>query len=212
MQPAPGSLPTDKLAAACAHCFRPGCDPFVLQYGTDEGARVFREALAAWLTRETGHGVSADECVATAGGRAIPPIACAPGAGKPLVSLPFVALRIPTHGARCNFVVEPPPPPNRENGSAHPTPAVHSQGVSHGLDVAIRRLSNPGDTILVEAPTYFLASGIFQQCGLMQVSCPAAACQAPAPLHRGRSRRSAHTSAPATHPAVSSRSPSPLTC
>ncbi len=44
----------------------------------------------------------------------------------------------------------PPPPP--------PPPP----GVSQALDLACHMLASPGDTILVEAPTYFLAKGIFE--------------------------------------------------
>lgn len=44
-------------------------------------------------------------------------------------------------------------------------------GVSHGLDLACRQLAAPGDEVLVEAPTYFLAGRILQQAGLKPVRC-----------------------------------------
>lgn len=43
-------------------------------------------------------------------------------------------------------------------------------GVSHGLDLACRHLASPGDHILVEQPTYFLAGSILKQAGLQPVS------------------------------------------
>lgn len=39
-------------------------------------------------------------------------------------------------------------------------------GVSHGLDLLCAVLTQPGDTVVVVRPTYFLASGIFRQHGL----------------------------------------------
>jgi len=42
-------------------------------------------------------------------------------------------------------------------------------GVSHGLDLACRHLASPGDHILVEQPTYFLAGSILKQAGLKPV-------------------------------------------
>lgn len=44
--------------------------------------------------------------------------------------------------------------------------------MSHGLDLACRRLSSPGDVILIEQPTYYLVQGIFDQCGLRTVGVP----------------------------------------
>jgi histidinol-phosphate/aromatic aminotransferase/cobyric acid decarboxylase-like protein len=46
----------------------------------------------------------------------------------------------------------------------------HAAGVSHGLDLACRQLGCPGDQILVEQPTYFLAGSILRQAGLQPVS------------------------------------------
>jgi len=43
-----------------------------------------------------------------------------------------------------------------------PEDLLVTAGVSHGLDVAFRQLSNPGDCALVEDPTYFLAKGILE--------------------------------------------------
>ena len=37
-----------------------------------------------------------------------------------------------------------------------------TNGVSHGLDLATAALTSPGDTVIVEDPTYFLVHGIFR--------------------------------------------------
>jgi len=47
-----------------------------------------------------------------------------------------------------------------------------SAGVSHGLDLACRHLGRPGQTVLVECPTYFLAGPIFEQNGLNVIQVP----------------------------------------
>ena len=41
-------------------------------------------------------------------------------------------------------------------------------GVSHGIDLACRKLASPGDVIAVERPTYFLLQGIVDQVGACQ--------------------------------------------
>ncbi|KAH8069904.1 2-aminoadipate transaminase [Aureococcus anophagefferens] len=41
-----------------------------------------------------------------------------------------------------------------------------TNGVSHGLELCAAALTRPGDEILVEAPTYFLAAAIFRDHGL----------------------------------------------
>lgn len=51
----------------------------------------------------------------------------------------------------------------------HNRHACHAAGVSHGLDLACRQLGCPGDQILVEQPTYFLAGSILRQAGLQLV-------------------------------------------
>ena len=45
-------------------------------------------------------------------------------------------------------------------------------GASHGLDLVSGQLAHPGDTVLVEAPTYFLAFKVFQSRNLRIVSVP----------------------------------------
>lgn len=45
-------------------------------------------------------------------------------------------------------------------------------GTSHALDMLCARLSRPGDTVLVEAPTYHLALRIFRDRGLRFVAVP----------------------------------------
>eukprot|EP00927_Polykrikos_kofoidii_P017045 TRINITY_DN1773_c0_g1_i3.p1 TRINITY_DN1773_c0_g1~~TRINITY_DN1773_c0_g1_i3.p1 ORF type:complete len:382 (-),score=65.09 TRINITY_DN1773_c0_g1_i3:74-1219(-) len=41
-----------------------------------------------------------------------------------------------------------------------------TNGASHGLDLAVRALAKPGDTIVCEEPTYYLAAQIFRDQGL----------------------------------------------
>lgn len=45
-------------------------------------------------------------------------------------------------------------------------------GCTQALDMVTRAFAQPGDTILVEEPTYFLASRIFADCGLQVVGVP----------------------------------------
>lgn len=45
-------------------------------------------------------------------------------------------------------------------------------GASHGLDVACAALTQPGDTVVVETPTYFLASDVFRDRQLNVVAVP----------------------------------------
>ncbi len=47
-----------------------------------------------------------------------------------------------------------------------------TNGVSQALDMVCRLLTQPGDTVVVEEPTYFLASGIFRDYHLRVVSVP----------------------------------------
>lgn len=59
---------------------------------------------------------------------------------------------------------------------SHPSVATESpiptteffmtHGVSHGLDMLCTTQTSPGDVVLIERPTYFLAAGIFQSHGL----------------------------------------------
>lgn len=45
-------------------------------------------------------------------------------------------------------------------------------GVSHGLDMLCSAQTTPGDVVLMEKPTYFLAAGVFQSHGLKVQSLP----------------------------------------
>jgi thiaminase/transcriptional activator TenA len=47
-----------------------------------------------------------------------------------------------------------------------------THGVSHGLDILCTTQTTPGDTVLVERPTYFLADDIFRSHGLQVHSLP----------------------------------------
>lgn len=47
-----------------------------------------------------------------------------------------------------------------------------TNGVSHGLDLACGVLSQPGEAVLIEAPSYYLAVGIFRSRGLEVVPVP----------------------------------------
>lgn len=47
-----------------------------------------------------------------------------------------------------------------------------SGGVSQALDLACAMLTQPGDTVIVEDPTYFFSFNIFRNHGLNIVSCP----------------------------------------
>lgn len=47
-----------------------------------------------------------------------------------------------------------------------------TNGVSHGLDLAAAAFAGPGDAVIVEAPTYFLAMGIFRSRGLEVIPAP----------------------------------------
>ena len=41
-----------------------------------------------------------------------------------------------------------------------------TNGVSHGIDLACAQLTKPGDIVVVELPTYFLAADVFRDNGL----------------------------------------------
>ncbi|KAF8067364.1 aromatic-amino-acid aminotransferase 1 [Scenedesmus sp. PABB004] len=56
-----------------------------------------------------------------------------------------------------------------------PEELLVTAGVSHGLDLAARQLASPGDVVLVEQPTYFLAGAILRQAGLQLVPVPTCA-------------------------------------
>ena len=48
---------------------------------------------------------------------------------------------------------------------------IMTYGNSHAIGVAVQSLTEPGDTILVEEPTYFLAGKIFQDCRVQIHAC-----------------------------------------
>ena len=50
-------------------------------------------------------------------------------------------------------------------------------GASHGLDVACAALTKPGDVVVVETPTYFLAADVFADRGLRVVGVAGATCE-----------------------------------
>ncbi|MFV9503817.1 MAG: PLP-dependent aminotransferase family protein [Oscillochloridaceae bacterium umkhey_bin13] len=61
----------------------------------------------------------------------------------------------------------------RLEGTAPPaTSLMISGGISHALDMLCAHLSQPGDVVLVEAPTYHLALRIFRDRGLQFVAVP----------------------------------------
>jgi hypothetical protein len=61
-------------------------------------------------------------------------------------------------------------------GAAKSTACTHMPaGVSHGLDLVCRHLAAPGDTLLLEQPTYFLAQTIFNQNRCVPGTTPSAA-------------------------------------
>ena len=47
-----------------------------------------------------------------------------------------------------------------------------TNGVSHGIDLCASRLASPGDSVIVESATYFLAAQIFRDHGLNVISLP----------------------------------------
>ncbi|EFJ42123.1 hypothetical protein VOLCADRAFT_97893 [Volvox carteri f. nagariensis] len=56
--------------------------------------------------------------------------------------------------------------------AVHPEHLMVTAGVSHGLALAVGRLSRPGDVIVVEQPTYFLVTPIFHDNHLTVVPVP----------------------------------------
>eukprot|EP00775_Hariotina_reticulata_P011823 gene11823-11967_t len=57
------------------------------------------------------------------------------------------------------------------NGDVDPAQLMITAGVSHGLDMCCRLLAQPGDVVLVEQPTYFLAGAILKQARLQPLFC-----------------------------------------
>lgn len=134
-------------ACLCACC----------RYGPEQGYTSFRRCLADFLSKETGHPVDAEELLITAGDQAhglVPYSVHSAHHTSSLASSASVCVRSPHADERCTT----------------PRHARHAAGVSHGLDLACRQLGCPGDQILVEQPTYFLAGSILRQAGLQPVS------------------------------------------
>jgi 2-aminoadipate transaminase len=51
-------------------------------------------------------------------------------------------------------------------------PLFITEGVSHGIDLLTAAVTQPGDTVLTERPTYFLIAGIFRSHGLVVGTMP----------------------------------------
>ena len=100
-QPQDAILPRAMLARAAAIALGDPASSQYLQYGPEEGAQSFREALSGFLGRHYGIPVAADELLIT-------------------------------------------------------------NGASHGLDLVLARFTSPGDTVLVEAPTYFFGLDVLR--------------------------------------------------
>lgn len=132
-------------------CNTPVCTCY--RYGPEQGYTSFRRCLADFLSKETGHPVDAEELLITAGDQA-----------RCLVRYSVHSAHVPSQlcGTVCAL-------PTLMSGAPH-RHACHAAGVSHGLDLACRQLGCPGDQILVEQPTYFLAGSILRQAGLQPVS------------------------------------------
>ncbi|ACO65915.1 aminotransferase [Micromonas commoda] len=65
------------------------------------------------------------------------------------------------------FESEPTEPREKEaSGVVRPESLMITNGVSHGIDLACAQLTKPGDIVVVELPTYFLAADVFRDNGL----------------------------------------------
>lgn len=65
------------------------------------------------------------------------------------------------------FESEPTEPREKEaRGVVRPESLMITNGVSHGIDLACAQLTKPGDIVVVELPTYFLAADVFRDNGL----------------------------------------------
>ena len=64
------------------------------------------------------------------------------------------------------FGAEPSDTSERE---VRPGSLMITNGVSHGIDLACAQLTRPGDVVVVELPTYFLAADVFKDNGLRVV-------------------------------------------
>ena len=60
-------------------------------------------------------------------------------------------------------------PDRPERYAAREDSLMITNGVSHGLDLACAALTRPGDVVVVELPTYFLAADVFADRGLVAV-------------------------------------------
>ena len=57
-------------------------------------------------------------------------------------------------------------PKEKEARGVRPESLMITNGVSHGIDLACAQLTMPGDIVVVELPTYFLAADVFRDNGL----------------------------------------------
>jgi hypothetical protein len=165
----------------------------MLQYGPEQGYTSFRRCLAGFLSKETGHPVDAEELLITAGvvsasDEVSPCKCCSTSGGWATAVIRHLMLCKPTGWQQhCRLVCKCQSCSTSASGAnacCRPQPPWLLQlvvycfctacaGVSHGLDLACRHLSSPGDHIIVEQPTYFLAGSILKQSGLQPVSQPA---------------------------------------
>ncbi|WP_433790616.1 PLP-dependent aminotransferase family protein [Actinoplanes sp. CA-252034] len=146
--------PTAALGAALARAAR---QPAAWQRGPVEG----REDLRAWFARETtlADGPSAPGRP-TAGARPSPP-ALSPAA-RPASSVGTEPALSPTAGPGSSF-----------DGGLRAADMVICSGGQAALSSTLRALTEPGDTLLVESPTYLGALAAAHAAGLRVVPVPA---------------------------------------
>jgi hypothetical protein len=160
-------------------CFCPQC-----RYGPEQGYGSFRTCLAEFLSKETGYTVADEELLITAGVYGLVQSGLwldARHCSAPMQ--PHKLCGIVTAVSDCSLCVALYAIFPRTTVTEFERVEVATQlveltgmcvhcvaGVSHGLDLACRHLSSPGDHIIVEQPTYFLAGSILRQSGLQPVS------------------------------------------
>lgn len=67
------------------------------------------------------------------------------------------------------FGAEPSTSEEKTMREVKPESLMITNGVSHGIDLACAQLTQPGDVVVVELPTYFLAADVFKDNGLRVV-------------------------------------------
>ena len=67
------------------------------------------------------------------------------------------------------FGAEPSDTSEKTMREVRPGSLMITNGVSHGIDLACAQLTQPGDVVVVELPTYFLAADVFKDNGLRVV-------------------------------------------